>query len=229
MPTPTFNESILRKPETIGNQIKTLLSDEQYREFHEVAQVAKLCLSSSATNDYLEKIGAESIGFQHLDNKLGADGVLNGEYVEIKPFKKSPGTKDVAVVNDDTPMKLLKSYKDIQWLVLLCADKDGQRIQYAICAPFKYWENNRYSAICEKLKLTAETGWNWGSTLPSDHAERLKCLEELEKKHMKHTYVRSSSLSLEVLEMIPREEISFWKHPDLPVAKLHPILKKFMS
>ncbi len=174
MPTPVFQESVLRKPEAIASLIQTIMNNDQYKEIRAVAEVAKLCLSSSATNDYLEKIGAESIGFQHLDDKLGPDGVLNGEYVEIKPFKKSPGTKDVAVVNDDTPMKLLKSHKDIKWLVLLCADKDGQCIHYALCAPFKYWEGRRYTAICEKLKLSGENGWNWGSSLPADESQCLK-------------------------------------------------------
>jgi hypothetical protein len=228
MPTPIFLEPILRKPEAIAILIQTIMNNEEYKHIRPVAEIAKLCLSSKAANDYLEKIGAESIGFQHLDDKLGPDGVLNGEYVEVKPCKKSPGSKNVAVINDDTPMKLLKSHKEIKWLVLLCADKNGQRIQYAICAPFKYWEEERYVAICKKLKLSCETGWNWGTTLSSDESECLKCLQELEKKHKENTYVRSSSLSLDVLSRIPREEISFWKHPELDKSKLHPILRKLI-
>jgi hypothetical protein len=228
MPTPIFLESILRKPEAIASIIQTIMKNEDYKDIRSVAEIAKLCLSSKAANDYLEKIGAESIGFKHLDEKLGPDGVLNGEYVEVKPSKKSPGSKNIAVINDDTPMKLLKSHKDIKWLVLLCADKDGQRIQYAICAPFKYWEESRYIAICKKLKLSNETGWNWGTTLSSDESECQKCLEELEKKHTRNTYVRSSSLSLDVLKRIPREEISFWKHPEVNKSKLHPILRKLL-
>ena len=229
MSTPKFIESILRKPEGLSKNIEKMMNEDLYKDVRDVAEVAKICLSSKASNEYLEKIGAESIGFQHLSDKLGPDGVLNGVYVEVKPYKKSSRSKTVAVVNDDTPMKLLKSHKEIKWLVLLCATTDGQRIHYAICAPFKYWENDRYNSICRQLKLCKENGWNWGSSLPLDDSECLKCLEELETKHMKKTYVRSSSLSLDVLEKIPREEISFWKHPDLPISKLHPILKKLTA
>lgn len=226
MSTPSFTEQILRKPEQILDQIQEL--ERSYPQFQEVAQIARMCLGSSATNDYLEKLGAESIGARHLPEKNGPDGDLNGQGVEVKPVKKSPGVKAVACINDDTPMKLLKSHRNEQWLVLLCASDTGTKVHYALCAPFHYWEQPRYEAILKRLKLSEETGWTWGSTLPEDPARRLQCLEELVTKHQAETYVRSSSLSLEVVERIPRDQISFWIHPDLPKKKLHPILQTLL-
>jgi hypothetical protein len=229
MNPPSFQEAILRKPETILQRIEQLESNQTLQDFHVIAQIARMCLGSSATNDYLEKIGAESIGARHLSDKNGPDGDLNGEGIEVKPVKKSPGVKSVACVNDDTPMKLLKSHLNEKWLVLLCATETGTKIHYAICAPYKYWEQSRYEAIVKRLQLSTENGWRWGSKLPTDTTLRQSCFEELITKHKAQTYVRSSPLSLDVLNDIPKNEISIWVHPDLPIKKLHPILQKFLS
>ena len=225
MNPPSFDSTILRRPERLQTLIHRLETEPGLAEFRDVAEVASMCLASSATNDYLEKIGALSIGATHSSSKLGADGILNGDGVEVKPFKKSPGTKSVAVINDDTPMKLLKSHETEKWLVLLCANKQGTQVQYAICAPFHYWETSRYQAILKKLKLDTDPSWTWGSELPLQADQRLACLKELVTKHKEGTYVRSSSLSLDVIQKISKEELSFWKHPDLAVKKLHPILR----
>lgn len=229
MTTPIFLDPVLRRPEQLLAKIQTMKSNPLYSEFLDIAQVAEICLGSSSTNDYLEKVGAESIGAVHRPEKLGADGTLNGKGVEVKPFKKSPGCKSVAVINDDTPMKLLKSHKEEQWLVLLCANKTGTQILYAVCAPYHYWENSRYKEIVKRLKLTPETGWTWASGLPSDPSERLRCMEELVQKHQSHMYVRSSPISLDVLSEIPKGDVSFWVHPELETKKLHPILKPFVT
>jgi hypothetical protein len=229
MSTPIFLDSILRKPESLDSMIKLIESDDQYKEVKDVAVLARMCLSSSATNDYLEKIGAESIGANHLPSKLGADGDLHGDGVEVKPYKKSPGTKSGPVINDDTPMKLLKSHETEKWLVFLCATKPGTQILYAVCAPYRYWEDDRYKAIYKKLHLENDTEWKWGSSLPTDIKERRNCLKDLISKHKEGTYVRSSQLSLDILRSIPKTEVSFWKHPTLPTKKLHPILREFVS
>lgn len=228
MSVPKLQEAILRKPEHLARLISLMETNPLYKEVQEVAELAKLCLSSSATNDYLEKIGAEAIGARHSSDKLGADGDLNGQGVEVKPFKKSPGCKAVAVINDDTPMKLLKSHTHEKWLVLLCANKTGTQIHYALCAPFQYWEPIRYQAIIRRLNLTEETGWKW-PTLPTDPSERLECLTDLVPKHQPQTYVRSSPITLDILSCIPKEEVSLWVHPELPTVKLHPLLKRFME
>jgi hypothetical protein len=226
MNPPRFLQEVLRKPELILRRIEELESNASLHQFHEIAQIARICLGSSATNDYLEKLGAESIGAHHLPEKNGPDGDLNGEGVEVKPVKKSPGVKAVACINDDTPMKLLKSHLNEKWLVLLCATETGTKVHYAVCAPYHYWEQNRYEAILKRLN---PTDWTWGATLPQDSKLRQECMEALVSKHQAHTYVRSSSLSLDVLPQIPREEISLWVHPDLPQRSLHPILRALLS
>ncbi len=228
MNIPRFEESKLRMPERIEEMIKKMETDPRYKEVLEVAMIAKMCLGSSDNNAYLEKIGAEAIGAKHLSDKLGPDGDWKGEGVEVKPFKKSIGVKAVAVINDDTPMKLLKSHKEEKWLVLLCANKTGTQIHYAICAPYQYWENHRYKAIVERLKLCPTNGWHWPDTLPTDKEERLQCMEELVEKHQAKTYVRASPLSLDVLAEIPREEISLWVHPATDKQKLHPIVRNLL-
>jgi hypothetical protein len=226
MNPPIFLRDILRKPEEILRRIQELESNQSLQQFHEIARIARICLGSSATNDYLEKLGAEAIGARHLPDKNGPDGDLNGAGVEVKPVKKSPGVKTVACINDDTPMKLLKSHLNEKWLVLLCATETGTKVHYALCAPFHYWEQNRYEAILKRLD---PTDWTWGSTLPQDPKLRQECLEALVTKHKAHTYVRSSSLSLDVVPHIPRNEISFWVHPELPKKSLHPILQTLLS
>jgi hypothetical protein len=222
---PAFNVAILRKPETIKTQLEVLRTN--FPQFTDIADIVAMCLGSSATNDYLEKIGAEAIGARHLDAKLGGDGELHGRNIEVKPTKGSPGVINMGVINDDTPMKLLDTHTTYSYIVFINATKDGSRINYALCAPYAYWENSRYQEILKKLDLKEETGWTWGNTLPTVEAERVRCLNALVEKHKKGVYVRSSSLSLNVLATIPKRYIVFWKHPDVEKAKLHKILRDF--
>jgi len=225
MSLPTFNVDILRKPEGIKGKIELLRA--RFPEFSDIADIVSMCLGSSATNDYLEKIGAESIGAKHLTSKLGADGELNGRNIEVKPKKDSPSHINLGVINDDTPMKLLETHNTYSYIVFINATKDGSRINYALCAPYSYWENPRYEAILKKLELKPETGWKWDTTLPKAEKERLKCLTELVDKHKKGFYVRSSTLSLNVLPTIPKKQVVFWKHPDVKKSDLHKILQDY--
>lgn len=219
-----INVAVLRKPEMLKDKIRQIRSLNS--EFADVADVAEICLKSSATNDYLEKIGAEAIGAVHSENKLGGDGKLDGFDIEVKPKKDSPGIASIGCINDDTPMKLLKTHKTFSYIVFLNAPRDASRINYILVVPYKYFEGVRYKKIVQRLKLNAEN-WTWGDTLPTDHDQRLTCLEELVKKHQKETYVRSSPLSLNVVNNIPKEDVVFWKHPDLDKKKLHTILQAF--
>jgi len=222
---PTFKSEILRKPESIKTKLEILRKN--YPEFADIADIVSMCLGSSATNDYLEKIGAESIGARHLETKLGGDGELHGRNIEVKPKKDSPGLVNVGVINDDTPMKLLETHNTYSYIVFINATKDGSRINYALCAPYAYWENSRYQEILKKLDLKEETGWTWGPNLPTVEAERVRCLNALVEKHKKGVYVRSSNLSLTVLATIPKQHIVFWKHPDVEKGKLHKILREY--
>jgi hypothetical protein len=225
--TPVFNEAVLRRPEELKKIIQRILNDESCREFADVANLAKMCLESSATNDYLEKVAVESIGATHLTSKLGPDGELDKMGVEAKPCKKSPGDKNVGVINDDTPMKLVATSDKYHWLVILNATKEGDRVNWALVAPYSYWEGPRFKEIVKKLKLSEDTTWKWGDKLPTDVDEKKKCFAELVTKHKQGQYVRSSSLSLDILPSIPKDQVRFWKHPDLPVNKLNRHLWEF--
>jgi hypothetical protein len=219
-----FNEEVLRKPEMIKEDIKSLRT--LHPKFANIADIAEICLKSKSANEYLEQIGAEAIGAVHSKEKHKGDGKLDGFDIEVKPKKQSPGVAMIGCINDDTAMILLKSHKTNSHIVFLNAPKDASRINYALCVPYKYFEAGRYKKIVQHLKLNTDN-WKWGETLPTDPVQRLKCLEELVKMHQKGTYVRSSNLTLDVIKDIPKEEVLFWKHPDLEKKKLHKILQTF--
>lgn len=217
---PQFNEEILRLPETMAAKIEKLLASEALKEFHDVARVAQMCLQSSATNDYLEKISVESIGATHCTDKLGPDGLFNGKGVEAKPKKGSTSSDIAGVINDDSPMKLLCTHTDYGLITFLNADKEGKQVNWAVTAPYHYWEQPRFTEIIKHLGVSANSEWKWGEVLPADLTERKKCLEDLVNFHKKKHYVRSSPLKLSVLCSIPDEEVVIWKHPEVPWKKL---------
>ena len=216
MSVPEFNTSILRKPESLMKQINDTPGD--------MADACRILLTSSASNDYLEKIAVESIGARHLSAKLGADGIMHdNKEVEAKPRKsKTPNTSAGGVINDDTPMKLKKSYESDQFIVFLNANKES-RVNWAVVTHMKYWNNVRYAKIVSRLKLN-EKNWTWPLTkLPDDPAA---CLADLVSRHVKDTYVRSSPINLSMLEDIPADDRRIWIHPDLPKKSLPKILQK---
>ncbi len=217
---PLFNIQKLREPERLIGLIRTLKGRADLADYHPVADVAQMMITSSATNDYLEKIGAEAVGGIHSAEKLGPDGYIGTDGLEIKPRKGKIGEKTGGVINDDTPMKLEKDNKEIKWIVFLNAEKDGSRINYAVVAPFHYWNADRYKAIVQRLELEKAPSWAWGCLLPETLEERTKCFEDLLKQHKERTYVRSSPLSLEVLRRIPAEERRIWVHPDVNIKNL---------
>lgn len=215
MRIPKFVDAILRAPETLAAQIKKLQNDETLKEFHGVAELALTCIQSSATNDYLEKVAMQSIGARHLPDKLGPDGELDGKGVEAKPKKGSSTYGTGGVVNDDSPMKLLATHTDYSLITFLNATKEGTQVNWAVTAPYHYWEQPRFTEILKHLSVCENSEWKWGEVLPADVSERKRCLEELVKFHKKKQYVRSSPLNLSVLDSIPADEVEIWKHPDV--------------
>jgi len=212
---PTFNEIVLHQPELVEKMIKEL--DNEYPKYKSVTDLAKMTLKSTSTNDYLEKIAVESIGFKHIEDKLGADGVDPTIKVEAKPSKDKFG----AVINDDSPMKLLKSFKEIQWILFLNANRSGTKVNVAILAPFSAWDNSRYNKICEHLKLDKDATWKHSyEKLPEDIKEKEKILNDLVLKHVKKQYIRASPLKLDILNTIPKDKIRVWKHADYPKSSL---------
>jgi hypothetical protein len=230
MKMPQFNEEVLRRPETLAANIQKLLDNEALKEFHDVAIVSKMTLESCATNDYLEKIAIESIGARHLTDKLGPDGESSWNEerkgVEAKP-KKGFSTSDTAgAVNDDTGNKLLGTHKSYGLIIFLNATKEGTQVNWAVIAPFHYWEQPRFTEIIKHLGISTNNEWKWGDILPADLSERKKCLEDLVKFHKKKHYVRSSPLKLSVLDSIPEDEVVIWKHPDVTWKQVPVALRK---
>ena len=219
--TPRFIVDKLREPERLKALITSLTARND--EYAPVAAVANMMMSSSATNDYLEKIGAEAIGGVHSNVKLGPDGYLGTDGIEVKPKKQKIGESVGGVINDDTPMKLVKDTRDIKWIVFLNAEKDSSRINYAVVAPFRYWNASRFDQIVRRLGLMTATNtvaaaetWPWGTTIPNCPVQRERCFNDLVSRHQERVYVRSSPLSLDVLLAVPPEERNLWVHPDVP-------------
>jgi hypothetical protein len=229
MSTPIFQESVLRQVEYENKTISSVLnSTSQYPELRNIFVMAQMLLHSSASNDYYEKLGCEAIGFTWQEKKHGPDGILNGQGVEVKPTKGGAGEGKLGVINDDTPMKLLKDHQNCQWLVALKVSKQEPKILWAVFAPFHYWEAERFKGIVKRLGLTQDSTWTWKDEYPTSEEQRTQCLDDLVKKHKKETYVRSNPLKLETLMNIPRSEFSIWIHPDVPKKNLPKILKQFV-
>lgn len=222
MSVPSFIAPLLRRPETLLQLIAENPGD--------MADAALMMITSSATNDYLEKIGTEAIGARHLSAKLGADGVMpDGTEVETKPRKsKTPNTTSAGVVNDDTPMKLKKSVESDPLLVIINATPES-RINWAVVTRFKYWNNARYAKIVKNLQITASDGWKWSlAELPYEPAEVAACLTDLNARHTAHRYVRSSDLHLSVLLKVPYEDRNIWVHPDVPHNSLPKVIQQLL-
>jgi hypothetical protein len=225
MSTPVFNSAILRRPELVSQKIKELLTFAEGK-YKDVAELAQMAINSTATNDYLEKIAIEAIGGTHSSAKLGPDGYIGGRGIEAKPHKGTPGEKAGGVINDDTPMKLKKDLEEIDWIVFVNASKTGDRVNFAIVAPFDTWANSRYTQIMKHLQPPS---WKWSETeLPKDPEERKKCIADLVASHKPKHYVRSSPLSLELLCKVPKEKRAVWVHPDLPVESLHKCIRELL-
>jgi hypothetical protein len=201
----TIQASIARRPETVRAQ----LAQARGLGLHDMVQCLELLLSSSASNDYLEKIAVESIGGVHSSAKLGADGTLpDGSGIEAKPHKGLTKSESGGCINDDTPMKLKRDHESVRTIVFLNASKEGDKINWICAAPFRYWTGPRFVEIAKRL----------GSDLVWDGT--MDCLDKLILCHKKQTYVRSNPLSLSILKNIPQEECAAWVHPNIMVSNL---------
>jgi len=225
---PEFVDLKLYEPERLAETIEEFKGRADLSKFHIIADVAQMMLTSSATNDYLEKIGAESTGGVHSADKLGPDGYLATDGIEVKPRKGTPGSSKGGVINDDTPMKLVKDSKGVKWVVFLNATESGSRVNFAVVAPFHYWNAARFECIVKRLELDKKEDWTWGCTLPTGAEEQARCLEELTVSHKPKTYVRASPLSLEVLQAVPVAERRIWINPKFDRKKLPKCIKELI-
>lgn len=209
-----INEVILRRPEAITKQI----SDARVAGFTELADAMEVLLPSKASNDYLEKLAIESIGGVCSGKKLGADGFHeNGKGIEAKPHKGKTTSCNGGCINDDTPAKLKRDFHDIETIVFLNARETGDKVNWQVVAPYRYWTESRFMGICKRLNITRV----W----PTNYEDQVTALDELVTQHKKDTYVRSNNLSLNVLIDIPMDQISIWVHPDLPEKSLPKVIQ----
>lgn len=210
----SINPDVLRSLERLADDIAWAQANG--RDF--MARALQTLLRSKASNDLLEQVAVESIGGVCSGKKLGADGSFpDGKGIEAKPHKGVSTQAKGGCINDDSPMKLKRDYHEISTIVFLNAEESGDRVNWQVVVPFRYWTSARFAKICKRLKLD----WVW----PSDDAEQVAMLDALVVEHKKDTYVRSNPLSLAVLADIPASEISLWIHPDLPARGLPKVLK----
>lgn len=210
----SINHSILRRPEVIRKQV----SDARAAGLSELADAMEVLLPSKASNDYLEKLAIESIGATCSGKKLGADGFKkNGKGVEAKPHKGKTSSSNGGCINDDTPAKLKRDFHEIETIVFLNAEDTGDRVNWEVVAPYRYWTGPRFARVCKRLGIVRE----W----PTNQDDQIAALDELVTQHKKETYVRSNQLSLNVLAGIPLDEISLWVHPDLPEKSLPKVIR----
>lgn len=213
MATPAILTEVLRRPERIRAQVT------QAREMGltDLADAMDLLLASKASNDLLEACAIHSIGAVCSGKKLGADGFLGTEGIEAKPKKTGIKKPEGGCINDDTPMKLLRDFREIPWIVFQNAQEAGDRINWQVTAPFSYWMKPRFLAICERLGLERE--------FPETREAQLRALEELVMHHRAKTYVRSNPLDLRLLLTIPPEQLRVWVHPEIPLESFPPIIR----
>jgi hypothetical protein len=209
-----ISSTVLRSLERLADDIAWAQANGR----GDMARYFQTLLRSKASNDLLEQIAVESVGGVCSGKKLGADGFLpNGNGIEAKPHKGASSQAKGGCINDDSPMKLKRDYHEISTIIFLNADESGDRVNWQVVVPFRYWTSARFAKICKRLKLD----WVW----PSDDAEQVAMLDALVVEHKKDTYVRSNPLSLAVLADIPVSEISLWIHPDLATSGLPKVLK----
>ena len=210
----SINSTVLRSLERLSGDIAWARANGR----NDMARYFETLLKSKASNDLLEQVAVECIGGVCSGKKLGADGFFSdGMGIEAKPHKGSPSQAKGGVINDDSPMKLKRDYHEISTIVFLNSEESGDRVNWVIVVPFRYWTGHRFAKVCKRLKVD----WKW----PTDKDEQVKILDDLVAEHKKDTYVRSNALALKVLDEIPVEEISMWIHPELPEKKLPKILK----
>lgn len=217
MNPPTILGAILRRPELIREQ----LTRARQSGLTDLADAMDLLLSSKASNDLLEACAIESIGATCSGKKLGADGFLGTAGIEAKPKKGGLKKADGGCINDDTPMKLLRDFKEIPWIVFTNAEPTGDRINWQVVAPYTYWAKSRFLAICKGLGVSRE----W----PETKETQLAAMEELVSQHRAKTYVRSNPLDLKILLAIPPSELRMWTHPSIPLTSFPEIIRTVYS
>jgi hypothetical protein len=151
-----------------------------------------------------EQVLADAVGSLHKGSKkLGADAVLDGAEVEIKPCKSE---KPVGAVNitDDQPTRLIKDLQTPDKLLVIGRCPGGLRFRWVVVCPMTDFAPHRYTAMCRHWNHDPEP---WPASLD----EQIKVVERLAEKRTKNNYLRSSQLKFVDIQTI----LASWVHPDI--------------
>lgn len=165
-------------------------------------QRVRSLFSSPDSSGLQEQILAEAVGATHKGGKkLGADAVLNGAEVEIKPCKSE---KPVGSVNitDDQPSRLIKDLQTPNKLLVIGRCPGGLKFRWVVVCPMTDFAEHRYKAMCAHWKHDPEP---W----PASIDEQIKAVERLAEKRTKNNYLRSSQLKFADIQTI----LACWVHP----------------
>jgi len=196
----------LRKIEGAAEYFKTPTGDPVKDEYH---KLALSMFSSPDSSGIQEQVLADALGSLHKGGKkLGADAVLDGVEVEIKPCKSE---KSVSAVNitDDQPSRLLKDIRTPNKILVIGRCPGGIKFRWVIVCPMSDFSEYRYQAMCKHWKHDPEV---WPETVE----EQIAVVERLAVKRTKNNYLRSSQLKLSNIRNI----LGSWVHPDVDTNTL---------
>jgi hypothetical protein len=160
-------------------------------------------LSSPNGSDVQERLIAEACGALHKGEvKLGADAVLDGDDLEIKPSKCTKTTSSVNIT-DDTPSRLLKDLRTPNKKVAIGRCPGGKKFRWVAVCPMTDFAESRYKAMC---KHWAQPVAPWPSTIE----EQISLVEALVSVQGKNKYLRSSQLKFDNVKTI----LGGWVHPE---------------
>ncbi len=167
-------------------------------------QMALSMFSSPDSSGIQEQILAQAIESEHKGGKkLGADAMLDGQEVEIKPCKS---TKPVSAVNitDDQPIRLIKDLQTPSKLLVIGRCPGGVKFRWVIVCRISDFAEHRYLAMCNHWKHEPEP---WPVTIE----EQIKVVERLAEKRTINSYLRSSQLKFKDI----KEILAAWVHPEI--------------
>lgn len=191
----------LRELEAMDAYFATPTGNPVYDVYH---QRVRSLFSSPDSSGLQEQVLADALGSVHKGStKLGADAMLNGVEVEIKPCKSERAVGSVNIT-DDQPTRLIKDLKTPDKLLVIGRCPGGLRFRWVVVCPMTDFAESRYKAMCNQWKQTPDP---W----PASVDEQITVVERLIDTRPKNTYVRSSQLKFAEIKTV----LASWVHPDI--------------
>ncbi len=193
--------SKLQELQAMDAYFATPTGNAVYDAYH---QRVRSLFSSPDSSGLQEQILADAIGATHKGGKkLGADAVLNGHEVEIKPCKSENAVGSVNIT-DDQPSRLIKDLRTPDKLLVIGRCPGGLKFRWVVVCPLTDFAESRYKAMCRHWKHDPEP---W----PASVDEQIKVVERLAEKRTKNNYLRSSQLKFADIHTV----LASWVHPDM--------------